>query len=58
MRGQGDNGALSEMARRYMWLLSELHAGNDFSNDQLWRWLREAESALRKVEGDRTRSAI
>lgn len=30
---------------RYCWLLGELHAGNEFNKDQLWKWLREAEMA-------------
>jgi hypothetical protein len=58
MSGQSDNGAPSLMARRYLWLLSELHAGNEFSKDQLWRWLEEAESILRRDEASRTPGAI
>jgi hypothetical protein len=33
------------MLNRYRWLLGELHAGNEFSKDQLCQWLREAEMA-------------
>ena len=58
MSRQSENGAPSLMARRYLWLLSELHAGNEFSKDQLWRWLEDAESALRRGDGDGTPSAI
>ena len=58
MSRQSDNGAPSLMARRYVWLLSELHAGNEFSKDQLWRWLEDAESDLRRAESDGTPSAI
>ncbi len=42
---------LSEMTRRYIWLLSELHGGNQFSQEQLWRWLTEANATIAKVEG-------
>ena len=42
---------LSEMTRRYIWLLSELHGGNQFSKEQLWRWLTEANAAVAKAEG-------
>ena len=58
MSCQSDNGAPSLMACRYVWLLSELHSGNEFSKDQLWRWLEEAESDLRKAQASRTPSAI
>ena len=58
MSRQSDNGAPSLMARRYVWLLSELHAGNEFSKDQLWRGLEDAESALRRAESGGTPSAI
>jgi len=40
---------LKDLARRYVWLLSELHGGNEFSKDQVWRWLEQAE-AIRKAE--------
>jgi hypothetical protein len=36
--------ALRDIVPRHIWLLSELHAGNEFSKDQLWRWLKEAEA--------------
>ena len=42
---------LSEMTRRYIWLLSELHGGNQFSKEQLWRWLTEANATIAKAEG-------
>ena len=58
MSRQSDNGAPSLMARRYVWLLSELYSGNEFSKEQLWRWLEEAESDLRKVQVSRTPDAI
>lgn len=58
MSRQSDNGAPSLMARRYVWLLSELYSGNEFSKDQLWRWLEEAESDLRKVQTSRTPGAV
>jgi hypothetical protein len=58
MSRPSDNGAPSLMARRYVWLLSELHAGNEFSKDQLWRWLEEAEANLRGDEASPTPSAI
>ena len=32
-----------KLAERYRWLLSELHGGNEFSKDQLWQWLQEAD---------------
>jgi len=50
--------ALSGLARRYVWLLSELHGGNQFSQEQLWRWLEEAEATIRKTEPPTEPSAI
>jgi|GEM_PF-2530181 hypothetical protein len=44
------NDPLRKLAQRYVWLLSELHAGNEFSKDQLWRWVEEAEAAIRNAE--------
>ena len=41
---------VSEMIQRYVWLLSELHGGNQFSKEQLWRWLTEANAALAKAD--------
>jgi hypothetical protein len=32
--------------KRHAWLLSELHAGNEFSKDDLWKWLTEAQSVI------------
>ena len=58
MSCQSDNGAPSLMARRYVWLLSELHSGNEFSKDQLWRWLKEAEPLLRMEDASRPPGAI
>jgi hypothetical protein len=41
---------LRHMSRRYIWLLSELHGGNQFSKEQLWRWLAEANAAIAKAD--------
>ena len=50
MSDQCDSGAPSELARRYVWLLAELHGGNEFSKDQLWCWLLEAEAVTHRAE--------
>lgn len=49
MSGDGD-ARFDNMLRRYIWLLSELHGGNQFSQEQLWRWLIEANAALAKAK--------
>ena len=36
----------TEMLHRYRHLLQELHASNEFSKEQLWRWLEEAEMVM------------
>jgi hypothetical protein len=41
---------LRQITRRYIWLLSELHGGNQFSKEQLWHWLTEANAAIAKAE--------
>lgn len=52
MSADGDNTVmLREIVRRHVWLLSELHGGDEFSKDLLWRWLREAEAAIAKTKG-------
>ena len=38
--------ALLEIAKRYRHLLSELHAGNAFSKEHLWRALTDTEAVL------------
>lgn len=40
---------LMEQTKRLVWLLSELHGGNEFSNDQLWKWCAEAQDVIRKA---------
>ena len=37
---------LTALTRRYVWLLAEIHGGNQFSRDRLWHWLTEAETAI------------
>ena len=41
-----------DLVRKYRWLLSELHAGNEFSKDNLWKWLKEVEYLVIKEEMD------
>jgi hypothetical protein len=38
---------LRDLSRRYIHLLGELHAGNEFSKEQLWKWLNEAAATLK-----------
>ena len=58
VHGGGPSVDLLAVARRHRHLLSELHAGNAFSKDQLWRRLEETEPAMRKADADRTPGAI
>jgi hypothetical protein len=37
---------LRESAARLAWLTSELHGGNEFSKDSLWRWYTMARESI------------
>jgi hypothetical protein len=40
-----------DIMRRHIWLLAELHAGNHFSPELLWRWLIEAQAVIDPPDG-------
>jgi hypothetical protein len=46
LKGADEAARLRAIIKRHVWLLSELHGGNEFSKDDLWRWLTEAQSVL------------
>lgn len=48
--GEGSAADLLTVARRHRHMLSELHAGNAFSKDQLWQALIETDIVIRKAE--------